>query len=180
MATNVIWKIGIHPTGGTAKPTIPALGSHVTMTGFTTIGSVARGDDCDLDEESVEIPFMREYSLVKPPVALGAADHVLKSAGATDFSFTAYDISKSLLALDSNMATATNTTTFTTTTSKRTVMIEINGVQSYYFPQCIVQVDSVAAGISGDDAAAKTQVTIKPEGTSSIPGGVAIDNFVSA
>lgn len=178
--TNVIWKIGIHPTGGTAKPTIPALGAHVTMTGFTTIGSVARGDDCDLDEETVDMPFMREYSMVKPPVSLAAADHVLKSAGATDFSFTAYDISQDLLELDSNMASSTNTMTFTTTTTKRTVMIEINGYASMYFPQCVVQIDSLAGGISGDDAATKAQVTIKPEGTTSIPGGVAIDLFQSA
>lgn len=178
--TNLIWKIGIHPTANTAKPTIPAQGAHVTMTGFTTIGSVTRGDNLDLDEESVTLPFAREYSMVKPSVSLAAHDHILKSAGATDWSFTTYDISQALLVLDSNIASSTNTMTFTATTTKRTVMLEVNGYASMYFPQCVVSVEQIAGGIAGDDAAMKAQVTIRPEATSSIPGGVAIDLFQPA
>ena len=180
MATNLIWKIGIHTTPNTSKPTIPNLGSHLTLTGYTEIGSVARGDDLDLNDESVDLPFMREFSMIKAPVTLAAQDHILKSAGATDWSFGVYDFSEALYALDSNTSISSNTMDFTMTTTKRTVMLEVNGYASFYFPQCIVEIGGAKGANAGDDAAMTTQVTIKPEGTASVPGGMQIDWFQAA
>jgi len=181
MASNVLWNISIHPTAETAKPSIPALGAHfASMTAWTQFGSVARGDDADLDEDTVDFPLLDEWTMVKAPVSLAAQEHILKSVGATEFSFTAYDLSQAALQIASNVATATNTLTMTATTTKRTVLIEVNGLASLYFPKCVVTVGSIPFGISGDSAAARTTFTVKPEATSAIPGGVAIDFFQSA
>lgn len=178
--TNVLYQIGIHATAETALPTLPDKFSNMTLTGFTTFGGIDRGQDANLDEESVTVPFLREYSMVQGPLSQAASDHVLARAGATEWTFTAYDVDESVFTLDSNMSITTNTGTFTTTTTKRTVVIEINGLCSIYFPQCVVSVDQVESAVSGDDAAGTVQITVRPETTSSVVGGVRIDWFQPA
>lgn len=180
--TNLLWQIGIHATAGTSKPSIPNLGSHVDLSsdGFTVLGSVARGDDGDLDEESVTLPLLSEFATIAPPVSGAAHDHIATRIGADNWEFTAYDVSQDVHELDSNISAATNTLTYTMTTTKRTVMLEINGYASLYFPQCVVKMTSIPINIAGDDAAAKTVFQIMPEDDGTITGGVAIDYFQAA
>lgn len=151
MSTNFIWRILVANAAETAKPTAPSAGSNIAdITGYTAIGSVARGDDGDLDADSVDIVFHDEYGNVMPPVSMAKADSVPMQNGVDSFSFVAYDISQTVQALASDMTFSSNVGTKTLNTTKRTVIIEINGVGMYYFPNVELRLSGGTAGIAAD------------------------------
>lgn len=167
-STNVIYQIGIHATAETAIPTVPNKYSNMTMTGYTVIGSIARGDSADLDEATVTNPFDREKTIIKPPLSLAISDAIVNTSGAGEFSFTCYDGNETLLTLDSNLTVTSHVGEFTTTTTKRAVIIEVNGLWVDYFPNCLVHVTQSVAGVK---AATTTQFTVTPIGTTTVKGG---------
>jgi hypothetical protein len=171
--TSFINKIAIHATANTAVPTLAAKGANIaTWTGFSEIGSAQRGDDGDLDEDSVAIGFLAENGEVRPPRSLTREDLLLFANGVDSFTFVVYDGSEALLALDSDIAQASNVSEKSGTRAKRTVIIEVNGLWIDYFPNCVVQVSQIAGSFVGDKkAVSKTTFTVYPCATTNQKGG---------
>jgi len=177
--TSVVKVVSIHLTGETAKPTAAAKGANVDLSlwGGTEIGSVDGGHDANLDEDSITMPFMVEDTVVMGPLDQTATDHIMNHNGAGEFEFTCYDQRETLMTLDSDISVTSNVGSASTTRTKRTVVIEINGFCMIYFPKCVVRVSEMTAGAAGDDGVARTKITVKPEATSGLPGGFSIDWF---
>lgn len=181
--TSVIYQIGIHATASTALPTAPTKGSHIDLAtaNYVVIGGRGRSDDLDVDEDSITLPFVREDSKIQPYLSGAPTDHINRSAYADEFEFVCYDVSETLFNLDSDASVSSHVGDFGQTDyTKRTVAIEVNGLLAIYFPQCVVHVSQMVGGYGGDDGAVTATVKVKPEGTSSLPGGYSITWFQSA
>jgi len=168
--TSIIYQIGIHATAETTVPSLPNKYSHISLPGWTVIGSRDRGDDADLDEDNVDIGLVREDVEINPPMALTAKDALLRKAGADSFEFVCYDGSEDLLELDSDISIAGNIASMSTTRTKRTVLIEVNGLWVDYFPNCVVRVSQMPTGIA-EGGISRTRFQVRPLGTSTIGGG---------
>ena len=107
MATNFVWRILVANAAETAAPTAPSLGSNIaSISGYTSIGSIDRGDDANLDSESVDITFFDEDGEIRAPVALTREDIVPMQNGVDSFSSTCYDAAQAVLALASDITTS--------------------------------------------------------------------------
>lgn len=170
--TSILYQIGIHTTAETSCPTVPARYSHMSLSGagFTVIGSRDRGDDADLDEDTVNLAFSREDVDINPPLSLTAKDSMLRKAGADVFEFVAYGGNEELMELDSDMSVASHVVSFGTTRTKRTVIVEVNGHWVDYYPNCVVKVTQIPAGLT-EGGVGRTRFSVRPLGTSSIGGG---------
>lgn len=135
MATNFIRRILIASSAEAAEPTAPAAGSNIaSVSGWTAIGAIAKGDDADLDEDSVEIAFFDEVGEVMPPIAITRQDVVPFQNGVDSFEFVCYDASETLITLASDITVTSNAAQKTLTSVKRSVVIEVNGKHYDYFP----------------------------------------------
>lgn len=171
MPTNFIWRILVADAAETAAPTAPSIGSNIaSISGYTSIGSVDRGDDANLDSESVNITFFDEDGEIMAPVALTREDTVPMRNGADSFSFTCYDAAQAVLALASDISTSGASSEKTLITVHRTVVIEINGLLYDYFPNVKVGITELPAGI-GSDGASKILFSGKCHKGTSIAGG---------
>ena len=157
MATNFLNRILIASAADASELTAPAAGSNISsISGWTAIGSVARGDSADLDADSVEITFYDVYGEILPPVALVKSDVVPLQNGVESFSFVCYDASETLLTLASDITVTGNAAQKTLTSVKRSVTIEVNGLFYDYFPNVELCITGVPVGIA-EDGASRTQ-----------------------
>ena len=185
MATSVVHRISVHPTAETAKPTVPALNAHydaatLEAAGWTTIGSIDRGDDCDIDSESVSITPLREGTTILPPGSQAPRRHINRHAGVSEMSFTCYDIGEEVLALDSHMTITDHVGELTTTQTPRAVLIERDGICCEYYPSVILNISDQPGGFGpGDDAVSKVAFTGNVLGTDTIPSGQQITWYVA-
>lgn len=171
MATNFVWRILVANAAETAAPTAPSIGSNIaSISGYTSIGSIDRGDDANLDSESVDITFFDEDGEIMAPVALTREDIVPMQNGVDSFTFTCYDAAQAVLALASDIDTTGASSEKTLITTHRTVVIEINGLLYDYFPNVKLGVTALPAGI-GSDGASKIEFIGKVCKGTSIPGG---------
>lgn len=170
MATNFINRIAFNLTPETACPVLPAQGSNIAdLSGWVVFGAKAAGADADLAGEDVEFSFMEEYGEIRPARSLTRDEIVNFANGVDEISFTAYDGSEDCLSVASSLTTAAHITQATTTTTYRTMLIEVNGLWVDYFPKCDVRVTTATGGYVGDPAV--LEFTVRPCGTSTIPGG---------
>jgi hypothetical protein len=166
-------------------PTLPNQGSNIdwTTAGFTFIGTKAdsEADQC-LQADSVTRGFEVLYTPVQCDTGGAPEDHVVSRIAALPFEFLVYNARDDLLALASNLSTAGSVTDGTYTTTKRTVVVEINGQQSCYYPQAIVRITEMDGAVAAEDPTAGNsyKVEILPEGTSAIPAGVQIHEYQPA
>lgn len=152
--TNFIWRILVGDDANMALPTVPSLGNNfASITGYTAIGSIDRGDDADLDEDTVEVAYFDEDGEVMAPVALSRIDVVSLRNGIDSFGFICYDASKAVLGLASDVSQSGEESQKTLVTVKRTVIIEVNGVYADYFPNVHLKLLKSKAGIAADGAA---------------------------
>ncbi len=151
MASNFIYRVLVAAAAEAAAPTAPSAGSNIaSITGWTAIGSTDRGDDANLDADSVDISCYDEVGIVMPPVAIVATDIVAMQNGVESFELACYDSSEALLTLASDMTFATNVGQKTLSTVYRSVVIEVNGLYYDYFPRVLLSVTTLPAGIAGD------------------------------
>jgi hypothetical protein len=177
MSTNFIWRILVAPAAETAAPTAPALGSNIaSISGYTAIGSTARGDDANLDEESVDISFFDEDGEIMAPVSLTREDIVPMQNGVDSFGFTCYDATQAVLALASDIDTSGANSSKTLITVHRTVVIEVNGLLFDYFPNVKLGIVNLPAGIAADGAS-KIEFVGKVCAGATIPGGWRRTNY---
>jgi len=150
MSTNFLWRVLVHPSANATEPVIPSAGSNIaSITGWFAIGSVDRGDDADLDADSIEVAMFDEFGEILPPVALVRQDVVPFQNGVDSFELACYDASAALLAVASDI-TASSGTRKTLTSVKRSVILETNGHHFDYFPNVELSVMSLPVGIAGD------------------------------
>ena len=170
--TSIIYQIGIHATAETAIPTAPAKYAHINLSGagFTVIGSRDRGDTADLDEDTLDLAFVRESVDIDPPLSLTAKDSILRKAGADSFEFVCYGGQEDLLALDSDISITSHVASFGTTRTKRAVIVEVNGLWVDYYPSCVITVKELPAGLT-EGGISRTKFSVRPLGTSTIGGG---------
>lgn len=166
--TSVIWKIGIHATPETAWPAAPAKGAHVTLSGWTSFGGRDRGDAANLDEDSITQPWANNDATVQAPLSQAPSDHIMLQNGAQEWEFMVYDASENIFTLDSDWSISANQGGPSTTRTKRTVLIEVNGKADIYFPKCVVKVTEVAGAVND---AVNAKIVVKPESTTSYPAG---------
>jgi hypothetical protein len=185
MATSVVHRISVHATASTAPPTAPALNANleaVTLEGdgWVTIGSIDRGDDCDIDSESVTITPLREGTTILPPGSLAPRRHISRHAGISELAFTCYDISEEVLALDSHMTVTSHVGEYVTTQTERAVLVERDGICYEYYPSVVLNSTDQPGGFGpGDDAVSKVAFTGNVLGTDDIPGGQQITWYVA-
>lgn len=170
--TSIIYQIGIHATAETSCPVTPAKYAHMALAGagFTIIGSRDRGDDADLDEDTVDLGFVRENVDIDPPLSLTAKLSIMRKAGADSFEFVCYDGAEDLLELDSDITIAGNTAEMGTNRTNRTVVVEVNGHWVDYYPNCVVTVTQIPAGLT-EGGISRTRFQVRPLGTETIGGG---------
>lgn len=172
MATSVINQIGIHATAETSFPGDPGAGSAVDLSGngFVVIGSIKRGDDADLADDSVTSPFERTAAATQGPREPAPRASVLLRNGAGEWEFVAFDGAEDLFAIDSSITIASNVAEFNLALAMRTVVLEVTGLWADVFPNCRVVITQTAAGF-GDGGQSLSTVKIVPHGTSSVKGG---------
>jgi len=167
--TSFIEAIGIAAAAEASIPTLPALNANIaSWTGFTTIGSVAKSHDADLDEDTVGIAFFDEEGEVRPPIAMTRTDVVNFANGVDSIEFVCYDGSEALFAIDSSISQASNVSTKTLTLTKRTVVIEVGGKWLDEFPNCKVAITQLTGGAK---EVGKTHVKITCCAGASLPAG---------
>lgn len=173
---SVINQIAIHATAETAAPTLPSKGtsiSQATMStaGFETIGSAQLNtDDIDLGGDAVNITISSVYAKEDPARSVAPTGAHLIKRRVEPFTFVCDDAREALLTLDSNITVASNRAQLGTTSTRRTVIIEVAGLWIDYFPSCILEVSQLGAGF-GEDGVAQTQFNVEPIGTSTYKGG---------
>jgi len=161
MATSVVHRISIHSVANTAAPTAPTAGSNLNAAtlksaGWFTIGSIARGDEADIDSESVEVTPIHEGVKVMPPGSLAAQRYITRHAGIDEVTFTAYDIAQDVWELDSNMAVSTVNVERSSTQTNRAMIIERDGLCLEYYPNIVLHIVGEPGGFGpGDDAVSK-------------------------
>ena len=178
--TQSVYCLAIHTTAETAKPTIPSAGSHMSFgTAWSVIGSQDEGHNVDMDDDKITFNEVRENVTVKPPRAYGIHATNRKSIGHGPFEFTAYDMSDTLVALDSDKTVASGVTSISTSRAYRTVMVEFTGYKSRYFPKCLVETTSMTAS-QDEKGAATVKVKITPLATTSYAAAYSDDTFDGA
>ena len=185
MSTSVVYRISVHATAETAKPTAPALGANLdyatlNAAGWVCIGSVARGDDADIDSEGVEMTMLHEGVVVRPPGALTSDRYITRHAAIDEVTFTAYDITEDVFTLDSNMSVTAHVGERTTTQTNRAMIIERDGILFDYFPNVVLHVVGEPGGFGpGDDAVSKCNFRAKVLSTDTLPSGQQTDWYQS-
>ena len=165
MATSVVHRISIHETMGTAPPTEPALGSNydaatLQAAGWVTIGSVDMGDDCNLDSESIEQSPLFEGVEILPPGSLTRNKTIVRHNGIDEVTFTAYDVSQDCCELESTTTTDGAVITRGRDVVYRSMLIEVDGIRSDFYPRVLLRISSEPGGYGpGDDAVMKTEFT---------------------
>lgn len=165
MATSVVHRISIHDTMGTAPPTEPALGSNydaatLQAAGWVTIGSVDMGDDCNLDSESIEQSPLFEGVEILPPGSLTRNKTIVRHNGIDEVTFTAYDVSQDCCELESTTTTEGAVITRGRDVVYRSMLIEVDGIRSDFYPRVLLRISSEPGGYGpGDDAVMKTEFT---------------------
>lgn len=165
MATSIIHRISVHPSAGAALPTLPALGSNyvaatLQSAGWTTIGSVDLGDDCNLDSESVEQTPLFEATEILPPGSLARNDTIVRHNGIDEITFTAYDVSQDCVELESTTTADGVEVTRGRDVTYRSVLVEIMGLRVDYYPRVLLRISAEPGGYGpGDDAVNKTEFT---------------------
>lgn len=177
--TQSVYCLAIHTTPETAKPTVPASGTHMTFTGWTDIGSQDEGHDVDLDDDKIKFPEIRENVLIQPPRSNGIAATNRRKIGHGPFEFTAYDYSDTLIALDSDKTVSSGVTSVSTARAYRTVIVEFSGYKSRYFPKCLVETTSLESG-QDEGGAATVKVKVTPLATTTYTNGYSDDTFDGA
>jgi hypothetical protein len=162
MASNFIRRVLIATAAETTRPTAPAAGANISnVSGWFSLGSRARGDDGDLDGDRIDVPMFTEYGVIHPPVAMTPTDYVAMQNGPDAFDFVAYDCSKEVTELSSDMVYTGRLGTKTLNTVKRSLVIEVNGLYYLYFPNVELTVTTIGQGIS-TDGQSKTSFNAKP------------------
>lgn len=175
--TGTIRKIAIGATTAT-QPTTPGDGANVdwsTETDWTTFGSVTtHSDDYDLGSTEITLPIRKERGVIDPPLAQTTEDSYIVKNGIGPWSFQVMDATPEALAAIDTTATADGgDTTFGTSETKLSVVIETQNGQLYYFPECSLDVDQFAGGVGAADPG-MMQVLVTPYGTTTYPGGVVV------
>jgi len=171
MASNFIRRVLIATAAETTRPTAPALGSNISsVSGWFSLGSRARGDDGDLDGDRIDVPMFTEYGVIHPPQAMVPTDYVAMQNGPDVFDFVAYDVSKSVVELASDMSYTGQLGTKTLDTVKRSLVIEVNGLFYLYFPNVELAITTIGQGFS-TDGQAKTTFNCKPCAGLTVPAG---------
>lgn len=185
--TSLINVVAMHATASTAHPTIPNRGTNMTQAewnsaGFVTIGKkTGIGNDVDLGENTFEVPLLlAEHEEIRAPRGGAPEDHILLSQRAEPFEIECYGSPEALWALDSNASITSNVFTYTPTTTKRTVAVEVGGgLYLVYYPQCVVKVLGDVGGFGAGGVALAT-LRIMPEATSALPAGFDKEWYQSA
>lgn len=174
--TSLVNRVAIHATASTSLPTAPSAGSSIaksawTSAGFETVGSRDHGsDNYDLDESAFNWNVEEVWHETKAPFSDGVDEVILLSRKVVDIEVQLYDIEDSLLQLASDISVSTNTHTWTSTVTNRTVAIEIVGIGIWEFPNALVRFTNVEMG-KGDNQVARATMMIKPINASGYPGG---------
>lgn len=182
MNTSILNKIYIHPTASTTKPTKPALGANISSwSGSQAFGSTenATADDITLADDTLEITRARSEEKIQAPRGLAPDDIITLFDRVEEIEFKCADVGEDLLALDSNLAVASNAYQPTMTTTYRAVVIEIQGIGYFYLPRCVVTVMSLGMGY-GEGGMAMATVTIKPTKTATYKGGWLYEAYQAA
>jgi hypothetical protein len=132
-----------------------------------------------MDDESVTFPEIRENVKIMAPRANGIAAMNRRKVAHDAFEFTAYDVSDTLIALDSDKTITSGKSSISSTRALRAVCAELHGYKSRYFPSCLVEVIEISAG-QDEDGGARCKVRVTPLGTSAIPAGYEDDTFDGA
>lgn len=160
--------IAVHATNSTAHPTAASAGSNIAQAtwaaaGFVTIGKVDDvGNDIDLDEDTMEPTWIKEFATIRPPRGNAPSDKVLMSHRVEPFEFSCYGVPQNLFALDSNANISSNKFGTTNTVTKRTVVVEINGIGLLWIPIAIVTTNIKAVGFAGDGGVARGGIMVDP------------------
>lgn len=165
MATSVIHRISVHPTAGTAPPAAPALGSNydaatLQAAGWITIGSADLGDSGNLDSESVTQTPVQEVIEIKPPGSLARSSTIVRHNSIGEIAFICYDVAQDIVALDSTASEVGATVTRGRDVTYRSVLIEVTGMRSDWYPKVKLDITGEPGGFGpGDDAVMKTEFT---------------------
>lgn len=174
--TSLVNRVAIHATASTSLPTLPAAGSNIaksawTTAGFETLGSRDHGsDNYDLDENAFTMTREDVWHETRAPFSDGVDEAILVSRRYTDIEITLYDIDTSLLQLGSDITVTSDAHTLTSTVTNRTVAVEINGIGIHEFPNCLVTFSNIEMG-KGDNQVARATMMIKPLNASGYPAG---------
>jgi hypothetical protein len=163
--------VAFHATASTTPPTFPSLGTNVTQAAWAAAGFVTGGkvDDVgnifDLDEDTVEPSWLKEWVTIRPPRGNAPSSMILMSHRVEPFTVKLYgpnSVDADVGNLDSNATTTANVWTPTSTTTNRTCCIEVEKILMFVFPICIVDVDMGHVGFAGDDSVIRPEITVTP------------------
>ncbi len=176
--TSLVNVVAFHATASTSHPTIPAKGTNITQANWNAAGFVTggrkdiTGNDMDLGEDTFELPLIDpQHEIIRAPRGDAPDDHVLLSQGAQPFEVPFYGSSETLWALDSNADITSNVFSFTDTSTKRTVAVEVGGgLYLVYYPQCTVKILGDVGGFATGGVALAT-LRIMPEKTAALSAG---------
>lgn len=161
----------VHATASTSPPTFPALGANVTQAawaaaGFTTIGKVDDiGNDGDLDEDTVEPEWIKDWVEIRAPRGNAPNSIIMISHRLEPFEVQCYgpnSLKATIGDLDSNATTTSNIWTPTTTTTNRTVCLEISGIAMIVVPIAVVDVSPGSVGFAGDGGVIRPKISVTP------------------
>lgn len=182
MATSVIHRISVHPIAETVplKP-YPDYGDNfdaedLQSANWVCLGSRDRGDDANLDSESIGIIPIREGVNVRAAGALTNEAYIQRHNGISEITFTAYEATQNVFALDSSVVEGEGDDLGIAARSAkcvyRAVLVEVDGIRFDYYPRVALYVTNESAGFGpGDDAVHKYAFTGIVTATSDIPSG---------
>jgi len=180
--THVIRKVAIG-TEALAVPTLPNVGSSIDWTAsalvaWTTCGSIrALSDDCDLDENSVEISTVRNLAEVMPPLSLTREDLMILNNGIEQVGFTCYGTRATVIGLDSTIAAVGNVQERGATLTWKSLLVEIKDKGFDYYPSVAIFLDGHSGSVSEVVKAAFVCIV---RGTTTIPSGHQWHNYPAA
>lgn len=151
--------VAFHGTAGTAHPSIGGIGTNIAQAtwssaGFETMGS-QQLDSCDhdLDAEALDLVLASVLSPIRAPRSGAPDDHRYEGGTLEPFALQAFGMPEALIALSSNMTVGSNIAQPSTSTTKRTVVIELNGYGLLYMPQVELMLTGLPMGYLGEDSA---------------------------
>jgi len=163
-----VYRISIHATAEAVPPEFPVAGANfdheaLQSAGWFCIGARDRGDDADLDSASIGVVPIREGVNIRAAGALTNQDYIQRHNGISEITFTCYDATGEVFALDSSVLEDTENNGLMMRTAQRTyraMLVEIDGIRADYYPRVALYVTNEPGGFGpGDDAVCKYEFT---------------------
>ena len=172
----------IHFTAAdTAATAAVALGANIASWAGSTLGSVDLGDEGSLVDGSVEIVFLKENTVIEPPLALARTEELNRRNAIDTITFEAINCTEDVFTLDSSFSVTSNVVTPATTITYYTVEIEVAGQGLWHMPKCIVSITDASIGTT---EVGSVKFEVRPMGndggTSDLPGGWQYTQYVAA